>query len=88
MNNLYQQLHPQASPSLPNNLGQIKNMMNMMRAARNPQQFLMNMAQNNPKMQQVMNVLQSGQNPKELFYKMAQEQGIDPNMVAQQLGLK
>jgi hypothetical protein len=64
-------------------------MMNMMKGSKNPQQFLMNMAQNNPKMKQVMQVLQNGdKNPKELFYQMAQEQGVDPNPIVEALGLK
>lgn len=89
MNQLYQQITgAQNSPLLPNNLGQIKNMMNAMQAAKNPQQFLMNMAQNNPKMQQVLGLLKNGKNPKEMFYEMAKQQGVDPNAIVQALGLK
>jgi hypothetical protein len=33
-----------------NNLGQIKNMMNILKAARNPQAMLQQMMQNNPQM--------------------------------------
>ena len=90
MNSLYQQLNQvpaQASPSLPNNLKQIKGMMNAMKSARNPQQFLMNMVQNNPNMKPVMDMLRSGSNPKELFYSMAKEKGLDPNAIIQALGM-
>ena len=89
MNQLYQQITgARPLPQSPNNFNQIKGMMNAMRSAKNPEQFLMNMAQNNPKMQQVMGLLKGGKDPKTMFYEMAQQKGIDPDTIVQMLGLK
>lgn len=69
-----------------NNLSQIKNMMNMIRSARNPQAMLQSMMQNNPQMRQVMDLIsQSGGDPKAAFYKLAQEKGIDPQQILDML---
>ena len=69
-----------------NNLSQIKNMMNMVRSAGNPQLMLQQMAQNNPQMRQVMDLInQSGGDPKAAFYKLAQEKGIDPQQILDML---
>lgn len=69
-----------------NNLSQIKNMMNMIRSAGNPQLMLQQMAQNNPQLRQVMNLInQSGGDPKAAFYKLAQEKGIDPQQILDML---
>lgn len=80
MNNLYQQLMGNQSPSLPNNINQIKQMMNLFKGANNPQQLLMNLAKQNPQIQNVMNLVQnSGKSPKDLFYQMAQQKGVNPD---------
>lgn len=69
-----------------NNLSQIKNMMNMIRSARNPQAMLQSMMRNNPQMRQVMDLInQSGGDPKAAFYKLAQEKGIDPQQILDML---
>lgn len=69
-----------------NNLSQIKNMMNMVRSAGNPQAMLQSMVQNNPQMQQVMNIVnQAGGDPKIAFYKMAEEKGVDPEQILSML---
>lgn len=69
-----------------NNLSQIKNMMNMVRSAGNPQAMLQSMIQNNPQMRQVMDLInQSGGDPKAAFYKLAQEKGIDPQQILDML---
>lgn len=71
---------------MPNNIGQIKQMMNMIRSAGNPQLMLQQMAQNNPQLRQVMSIVQqSGGDPKAAFYKMAQEKGIDPDQILSML---
>ena len=68
------------------NLSQIKQMMNMVRSAGNPQAMLQSIAQNNPQMKQVMNIVnQSGGDPKAAFYKMAEEKGINPDQVLSML---
>lgn len=69
-----------------NNLSQIKQMMNMVRSAGNPQAMLQSIAQNNPQMKQVMNIVgQSGGDPKAAFYKMAEEKGVDPEQILSML---
>lgn len=84
MNQLYQQM--MGNQLLPNNISQIKNMMNLFKGAKNPQQMLMNMANQNPQMRQVMNLIQnSNKSPKDLFYEMAQQKGIDPNQIINML---
>lgn len=71
--------------SLPN-LGQIKNMMNLVKNAGNPTAMLQEMVQNNPQMRQVFDIVnQSGGDPKQAFYKLAEQKGIDPEQVLQML---
>lgn len=67
-------------------MGQIKSMMQMVKAAKNPQAMMQMMAQQNPKMQQVMNfVQQNGGDAKTAFYKLAEQQGVNPNDVLNML---
>ena len=67
-------------------MGQIKNMMQMVKAARNPQAMIQVMAQQNPKMQQVMQLVQqNGGDAKAAFYKLAEQQGVNPDDVLNML---
>ena len=85
MTSLYQQLNPARTP-LPNNIGNIKQMMNMLKGVKNPNQLITSMMQQNPQMKQVMNLVNnSNMSPKDLFYKMAKEQGVDPEEILKQL---
>ena len=85
MNSLYNQLNNTAI-SLPNNVQQIKNMMNLVRNAQNPTMMLQNMMNQNPQMQQVMNIVrQSGGDPKTAFYNLAKQKGVDPNEILKML---
>ena len=71
-----------ASPQM----GQIKNMMQMVKAAKNPQAMMQMMAQQNPQISQVMNfVQQNGGDPKTAFYKLAEQRGVNPDEVLQML---
>lgn len=71
---------------MPNNLGQIKNMLNTVKNAGNPQAMLMNMAQNNPKIKQAMDVInQSGGDPQKAFYALAEQKGVNPEDILSQL---
>ena len=87
MNSLYQQLNPnQAGMSLPNNISQIMNMMNMVKNAGNPKAMLNSLISKNPQMKSVMDMVQqSGGDPKAAFYKMAEQKGVDPNTILQML---
>ena len=61
-------------------LGQIKNMMEMLKGASNPTAMMQQMVQNNPNYKQVMEyVNRNGGDPRKAFYQMAQEKGINPN---------
>lgn len=71
---------------LPQNLNNIKNMMNMVKSAGNPQAMMQSMIQNNPQMKQVMDIVNnSGGDPKAAFYKMAEEKGVDPEEILSML---
>ena len=68
------------------NLNQIKQLMNTVRFARNPQAVLQNLLQNNPQMQQVQGLInQYGGDPKTAFYKMAEEKGVNPEQILSML---
>ena len=82
---LYQQLNP-TKTQLPNNLSNIKQMMNTLKGVSNPQQMMATLAKNNPQMKDVMTLVQnSGMPPKDLFYKMAQEKGVNPDEILKAL---
>lgn len=79
-NSLYQQLNPAQNNS------HIVNAFRMMRGAKNPQQMLMNMAQQNPQMKQTLDMINnSGKSPKDLFYELAKQKGVDPNQILSML---
>jgi len=48
--------------------------------ASNPEQAIMNMAQNNPQVKEVMNMC-NGKNAKDVFYQKCSQMGIDPNYI-------
>ena len=74
------------SQQMPNNLGQIKQMMNMVKNAGNPQAMLNQMAQNNPHVKQIMDIVsQNGGDPKKAFYQMAEQKGINPDEILNML---
>ena len=86
MNNLYQELNQQ----LPSNLSLQQNPMvqafKAIKNSKNPQQMLMNMAQQNPQTKQIIDMINSsGQSPKDLFYQMAKQKGVDPNQILNML---
>ena len=75
---ILQQINSSAMP----NLAPIKQMMQMVRGAQNPQAMLQTLAQQNPQLQQVMTVVQqAGGDPQRAFYALAQQKGIDPNTI-------
>ena len=83
-NNLYQQLNPNQAQNQSKGLnmaaiGQIKQMMNMMKGASNPQAMLMQMAQQNPQLSNIMQFCKSGGNPEALFRQKAQQMGLNPD---------
>ena len=71
---------------MPNNLGRLRNMMNSVKNAGNPQAMLMNMAQNNPNIKQAMDFInQSGGDPQKAFYALAEQKGVNPEDILSQL---
>ena len=63
-------------------LQQIKQTLNIVRSARNPQAALMGMVNNNPQMKQVMDIVQKHDNdPMKAFREMAEENGLDPDEI-------
>lgn len=85
MNQLFQQLNPLGN-LLPNNLSQIKQMMQTINSASNQQIALQNAVNSNPQMKQVMNLIQqNGGDPKQTFYKLAQQRGINPDEIINML---
>ena len=84
MNKLFQELNP--SPQLPNNIGNIKKMMQMVKGMSNPSQAINTLMEQNPQLKEVMSMVQNSKmSPKDLFYKMAKEQGVDPETILSQL---
>lgn len=64
----------------------IKQMMQTIRSAGNPQMMLTQMLCNNPKYQEVMQYINNnGGDAQAAFYKMAQEMNVDPNEILNQL---
>lgn len=63
---------------------QVKRMMNMFRAASNPQQMLMQAAQQNPAIGTVMQMC-NGKNPKDVFYEQCKKMGVNPDDIINQL---
>lgn len=75
---ILQQLNGSAIP----NLQPIKQMMETVRGAKNPQAMLQTMAQSNPQLQQVMSVVQqAGGDPQRAFYAMCEQKGINPQQI-------
>lgn len=64
----------------------VRQMLQMVKAAKDPYAYLNSLAQNNPQMRDAINyVKQNGNDPKAAFYKMAQEKGVDPESILSQL---
>lgn len=61
-----------------------KNMMGMLRAAKNPQAAIMQAAQQNPQLGAVMQMCQ-GRSPQAVFEDQCKQHGLDPNQTLQQI---
>lgn len=71
---------------MPQNISQIKNMMQMVRSAGNPQAMLQSMASQNPQVKQVIDLIQKdGGDAKKAFYDLAQQKGVDPDAIIKTL---
>ena len=68
------------------NLSPVKNMMNMVRSAQNPQEMLNSLMSKNPQIRSAMDYVNAnGGDAKTAFYNMAKEKGVDPNSILNQL---
>ena len=62
--------------------GKIKQMMGMVRAAKDPQQAINMLAMNNPQVKQVMDIVeQYGGDSMKAFQEMAKQCGVDPEEI-------
>ena len=60
----------------------IKNMMQAVRSAGDPNAMLQQMMQSNPKMQKVQQIVQQyNGDPRAAFYALAQQNGVDPEQI-------
>lgn len=76
----------QAIPKMNNGAMQsIKRMMNMYNAAKNPQAVLQEMAKQNPMINGLMQIGSQNGGLKNAFYTMCEEQGVDPNIILNEL---
>lgn len=68
----------------PQILQQIKQSMNKLRGAANPQQALMQAAQQSPQLNAVMQMCQ-GKNPQEVFAEQCRQHGMNPDEAMRQI---
>ena len=61
-----------------------KRMMGMLNTVKNPQQALMQVAQQNPQLNAVMQMCQ-GRNPKEVFVEQCKAHGLNPDETMKQI---
>ena len=67
-------------------MGQIKQMMTMLRTAQNPTAMLNQMVMSNPQLKQVMDIVQQhGGDSMKAFHAVAKQNGIDPNEILDML---
>lgn len=71
---------------MPPIVGQIKNIMSMMRASQNPTAMLNSLINSNPQYKQALEYVNAnGGDPKTAFYKLAEEKGVDPDQILNML---
>ena len=64
------------------NLNQIKQIVQTIKTAQDPQAMFSQMMQNNPSYKQAIDyVNQNGGDPKKAFYSLAHQNGLDPNEI-------
>ena len=81
MTNILKQINEAAMRGNPK-LQQIRNVMNTIRSARNPQAALMGMMGNSKQFQQVKSIIDKhGGDPMKAFREMAEENGLDPDEI-------
>lgn len=75
--------------SMPNmngiNMGQVKQIYNMLRNSSNPNQLLNQMAINNPQLGQAINLIKANGNYEQVFRDMCNQRGINPDDFLRQM---
>ena len=72
----------QASPMM----AKVKQMMNMVRMARNPQMMMNQMIQSNPQLKKAADFVNaSGKTPEQAFYDLANQMGVNPQEILDSL---
>ena len=67
-------------------MGQIKQMIGMIKSAQNPNALLTQMMQSNPQVKQVMDIVQQyGGDANKAFYAIAEQKGINPQEILDML---
>lgn len=67
-------------------LSQIKNLMQTVRSAGNPNAMMQQMLSNNPQYAKAMNLIrQNGGDARAAFYKLAEQSGVDPEEILSML---
>lgn len=65
---------------------QIRQMINTVKFARNPQMMLNQMLQSNPNYKQIINAINAnGGDTKKAFYQLSKEKGVDPQTILNQI---
>lgn len=71
--------------SMPQGMGMIRQMMNMVKSAGNPQQMMTQLASQNPQMKQIIDMVGTSGNPKQMFLNICKQRGIDPEQIISML---
>ena len=67
-------------------ISQIKSLMMMAQASKDPVGFINQAAANNPTLRDIITLVNSsGKDPRALFYEMAKQKGVDPEAILSQL---
>ena len=85
-NPMMQALSQSRLSGMMNKIQPIRNALNMVRNAQNPQAMMAQMLGNNPQMQQINQLISSaGGDPRKAFYALAEQNGIDPEQILNML---
>ena len=67
------------------NMGQVKQIYNMLRCSNNPNQLLDQLVSRNPQMAQAVNLIKNNGNYEQIFRSMCQEKGINADEFIKQM---
>lgn len=67
------------------NMGQVRQIYNMLKNSNNPNQLLDNMLRQNPQMAQTINLIRNNGNYEQIFRNMCKERNINPDDFIRQI---